>query len=359
MTGPNLPDFFSVMARLRGSLGGRFSELFAVEQLCQQAGSMIQTRVEALVELNGLQLPITSLTIGNPETARNCLLLTGGIHGVERIGTQVLIAWLESVIERCRWDAHWQRQFDEELAIVALPIVNPGGMLQDMRCNPSSVDLNRHAPIDAEADTPFLIGGHRIWRKLPWYRGHWHRHQEIEFVALQNVVYRCTRPESLCLVVDFHSGFGFKDHLWIPYAFRKEPIEDIACYVALKLLWERNFPHHNYQFGPQAMHYLSHGDLWDYFHIQSREHGAKLLPLTLEMGSWLWVKKHPSQIFSFAGLFNPTVPHRHARVLRSHLILLDFLMAACRNPNQWLVEGEHARQLQQMAQALWYRHLPS
>ncbi len=105
------------------------------------------------------------------------------------------------------------------------------------------------------------------------------------------------------------------------------------------------------------MPYTGPGDVWAYVHIPIRQAGLKLSPLTLERGSWLWVKKHPRQLFSFAGLFNPTVPHSHARVLRSHLILLDFLLAACRNPQQWLATGEQERQLQQMAQALWYRHL--
>ncbi len=355
--GPELPDFATVLDACRGQLYRRFSELLSLEQLCRQAGTLIQTRTEALIDVDDLRLPVVSLTIGNPTTAKSCLLLTGGVHGVERIGTQVLLAWLESVIERCRWDEYWREQFRDDIAIVAVPIANPGGMLQDSRCNPNSVDLNRHAPIDAEDSPPFLVGGQRLWRKLPWYRGHWQRRVEPEFTALNNVVKRCSSPGKLCMAIDIHSGFGFQDHLWIPYAYRKEPIEDIGSYVSLKLLWERNFPHHNYVFGPQAMHYLSHGDMWDYFHIQSRDAGAKLLPLTLELGSWLWVKKHPSQLFSFAGLFNPTVPHRHARVLRGHLILLDFMMAATRNGRQWLVDGEQERQMQQIAQALWYQYL--
>ncbi|MFT6552296.1 MAG: hypothetical protein ACJA1I_002346, partial [Zhongshania marina] len=283
--------------------------------------------------------------------------LTAGIHGVERIGTQVLLAWLETVIERCRWDTHWRAQFEQDIAIVAAPIVNPGGMLQDSRCNPNGIDLNRHAPIDAEDKVPFLVGGQRISKTIPWYRGKRGADFEGEFVALQNIIKRYCQVGRPSIVVDFHSGFGFQDHLWIPYAYRRQPIDDIGSYVALKLLWERNFPHHNYVFGPQAMHYLSHGDIWDYFHRQCRADGITLLPLTLEMGSWLWVKKHPQQLFSFAGLFNPTVPHRHARVLRGHLLLIDFLLAAARNIEHWQPSGEQEREMQQMAQSLWYRQL--
>jgi hypothetical protein len=355
--GPELPDFTDVMDECRGRLRHRLSELISMEQLCRQAGDLISTRTEALIDVKDFTLPLVSLTIGNPHTAKHCLLLTAGIHGVERIGTQVLLAWLETVIERCRWDALWRAQFNTDIAIVAVPIVNPGGMLQDSRCNPNGVDLNRHAPIDAEDKVPFLIGGQRISKAIPWYRGKRGAEAEVEFVALQNIIKRYCQIARPSIVIDFHSGFGFQDQLWIPYAYRRQPIDDIASYVALKLLWERNFPHHNYVFGPQAMHYLSHGDIWDYFHCQCRADGITLLPLTLEMGSWLWVKKHPQQLFSFAGLFNPTVPHRQARVLRGHLLLIDFLLAAARNIEYWQPSGEQEREMQQMAQSLWYRQL--
>ncbi len=355
--GPHLPDFTTVMDACRGRLHKRLSELLSLEQLCRQAGPLIASRTEALITVDEFTLPLVSLVIGNPVTAKHCLLVTAGIHGVERIGTQVLIAWLESVVERCRWDSHWRQQFESEICIVAVPIVNPGGMLRDSRCNPNGIDINRHAPIDAEDKVPFLVGGQRLWRKIPWYRGRRDDDFEPEFIALKNIIQRYCHSNRPCLAVDFHSGFGFQDHLWIPYAYRRLPIPDIGSYVALKLLWERNFPHHNYVFGPQAMHYLSHGDIWDYFYQTSRAQGITLLPLTLEMGSWLWVKKHPQQLFSFAGLFNPTVPHRHARVLRGHLLLIDFLLAAARNIEHWRPKGEREREMQQMAQSLWYRQL--
>ncbi|CAH2929990.1 MAG: FIG011155: Zinc carboxypeptidase-related protein [uncultured Paraburkholderia sp.] len=47
--------------------------------------------------------------------------------------------------------------------------------------------------------------------------------------------------------------------------------------------------------------------------------------MTLELGSWLWIKKNPRQLFSRQGFFNPVKAHRTARVLRRHANLLDFL----------------------------------
>ena len=73
------------------------------------------------------------------------------------------------------------------------------------------------------------------------------------------------------------------------------------------------------------------------------------------MGSWLWVKKNPRQLFSRQGIFNPSVEHRLHRVLRGHAVWLDFLMrAACSHAN-WLVKGPSRSRLQERAIVRWYK----
>ena len=83
-----------------------------------------------------------------------------------------------------------------------------------------------------------------------------------------------------------------------------------------------------------------------------------LLPLTLEMGSWLWVKKNPRQLFTRHGIFNPLIEHRLQRVLREHMALLEFATRAAGSYTRWLPNG--ARREQHHAQALtrWYAPPP-
>jgi hypothetical protein len=109
--------------------------------------------------------------------------------------------------------------------------------------------------------------------------------------------------------------------------------------------------HYRYIFEPQSLQYLAHGDLWDHLYQQARH---VFLPLTLEMGSWLWVKKNPRQLFSRHGIFNPLLPHRQQRVLRQHQSLLDFLARAAHGHRLWLPAAE--TRAAQHAQALqdWY-----
>lgn len=69
----------------------------------------------------------------------------------------------------------------------------------------------------------------------------------------------------------------------------------------------------------------------------------------------MWVKKSPRQLFSFAGLFNPQMQHRRTRVLRRHLVLLDFMLAATLNHQHWLPDQTQAARLTQTAGSLWFR----
>ncbi|MGB8408869.1 MAG: zinc carboxypeptidase, partial [Gallionella sp.] len=158
------------------------------------------------------------------------------------------------------------------------------------------------------------------------------------------------------IAVDCHSGFGSRDRVWFPYAHTVNPIANLADILALEELFQQIHPNNKYLFEPQSLQYRTHGDIWDYLYLQAQQDRDRIfLPLTLEMGSWLWVKKNPRQLFSRQGIFNPSVEHRLHRVLRGHAVWLDFLMrAACSHAN-WLVKGPSRSRLQERAIVRWYK----
>lgn len=352
------PDVSSLRsADLRRDFKQKIPELLQLERLIRHYPQHLRPRTELTLNYQHHEFPLYSITLGSAHSTAPTLLLTGGMHGIERIGSQVLIAWLQSLLERLNWDAHLQQQL-AHLQLVLMPILNPVGMYLNQRSNGNGVDLNRNAPVNAEGNVPLLGGGHRLGAFLPWYRGRKNAPMEIENIALEKIMQTQILTRPFALVIDLHSGFGTRDQLWFPYAYRKKPIHNIADYVALKMLWERTYPNHTYAFEPQSIHYLSHGDLWDYFYLQARaQQHSHFLPLTLELGSWAWIKKRPRQIFNLAGLFNPQMQHRHARVLRSHLLLLDFMLAATLNYQNWLPDEKQRRILSQTANSLWF-HQP-
>jgi len=213
----------------------------------------------------------------------------------------------------------------------------------------------RNAPVQARESVPFLVGGQRISAGLPWYRGPRNGAMEIENQAVCDVVNTELLNRDFSLSVDCHSGFGSSDCIWFPFAYKREPIAHLAEMHALKEIFVQSNSHHRYIIEPQSAQYLTHGDLWDHLYLQSCEQPRGVfLPLTLEMGSWLWVKENPRQLFSRHGIFNPLIEHRQQRVLRQHQLLLDFLSRAACGHRLWL-PGPDSR-LQQHVQALqhWY-----
>jgi hypothetical protein len=251
-----------------------------------------------------------------------------------------------------QWDKGLQHLLSK-CRLVILPLVNPAGMYAKSRSNGAGVDLMRNAPLDADVPPNWpLIGGHRRSPRLPWYRGPAGAPMEAEAQALVNFVKRELFPAPFTIALDMHSGFGMVDRLWFPFAYTRRPFDHLEMMYALKVRLDRSLPNHFYQMEPQSLQYVTHGDLWDWLFLQHQElhPGRVLLPLTLEMGSWIWIKKNPRQIFSALGIFNPVLPHRLQRTLRRHLALLDFLVRAAASHENWARTDHGSKGLE-----LWYR----
>jgi hypothetical protein len=330
-------------------------ELAALERIIELGGARLDTRTVCEVSLaSGARFPVHAVALGNPSIDVPAVGYFGGVHGLERIGAEVVIAYLHSLVMRLQWDSTLHRQL-ESVRLVFMPLVNPGGMALGTRANPNGVDLMRNAPVDALEPVPFLVGGQRISAGLPWFRGLKGVPMEPENLAVVEVVEQELLSRRFSLSVDCHSGFGRRDRIWFPYAHTRAPIAHLAELHALKSIFVQSHSHHRYIIEPQSGQYLAHGDLWDHLYQQACIDPARVfLPLTLEMGSWLWVKKNPRQLFSRHGMFNPLIEHRQQRVLRQHQLLLDFLSRAASGHQLWQPLGDaraphHARALQD-----WY-----
>jgi hypothetical protein len=330
-------------------------ELEAVERIIDLGGKHLDTRVVHTARAPGVEgLPVYAIGMGNTSPRVPAMGFFGGVHGLERIGAEVVIAFLQSLVMRLQWDTTLHQQL-ESVRLVFMPIVNPGGMLMGTRANPHGVDLMRNAPVDAVDQVPFLIGGQRISAGLPWYRGRLGEEMEAENLALCGVVQEELLSRRFAMALDCHSGFGASDRIWFPYAHTRKPIAHLAEMQALKEVFWQTYSHHAYVFEPQSLQYLAHGDIWDHLYLQAcGDDNRVFLPLTLEMGSWLWIKKNPRQMFSLKGIFNPLIEHRQHRVLRRHLSLLDFLSRAACSHERWM-PGEATRaKLHAEALKNWY-----
>jgi hypothetical protein len=325
-----------------------------IHTLIAEAGDRVRVSVAGEVEMEDGRLPLHAIALGSSDPTHPALGVFGGVHGLERIGTEVVLAFLRALLSRLRWDASLQSMLSG-LRIVCMPLVNPGGLLRGTRANPRGVDLMRNAPIECTAGAAPWLGGQRLGPALPWYRGALGEPLQVEAQALCHAVQAELLSRDFAISVDCHSGFGLTDRIWFPYACSREPIEHVAEMHALSRLLDDTLVHHRYRFEPQSRHYLAHGDLWDHlYRIALSRSERVLLPLTLEMGSWLWIKKNPRQVFSRQGLFNPLIAHRQQRVLRTHVALLDFLARAAYNHARWRPGTQARHEHRASALACWY-----
>lgn len=343
------------MIDLEPNVASRLPELAELARLGDSLGASARTVVLERVMHEGAAIPILGVVLGPEDPGAPTLCLVGGVHGLERIGTEVVLAYLHTVVQRLEWD-RFLRDALETTRIVLLPLVNPVGMLTGRRSNGRGVDLMRNGPASPGARGSFLVGGQRLSSLLPWYSGD-PQSMEPEARALCRFITREVLPSRAAIAVDCHSGFGLVDRLWFPYARSRRPFPGLGEVVAMHRLLERTFPHHVYRMEPQAQAYTIVGDLWDHLYDRRAESPSPgfFLPLTLEMGSWNWVRKNPRQLANPLGSFNPMVPHRRDRTLRRHLPFFDFLLSAVASHERWEPRNlEHRRRLEDEGFLLWF-----
>jgi hypothetical protein len=326
--------------------------LLELDQLAGLAGSRLERRLLCEVVLGEQRLPVHAFVLGTDRSETPAVGIFGGVHGLERIGAEVAIAYLRSLVMRLRWDETLHRQLDM-VRLVFVPVVNPGGLVRGTRANPNGVDLMRNAPVDCGERVPALIGGQRISASLPWYRGALGSAMQPEAEALCRIVREELTHRPFSIAVDCHSGFGLHDRVWFPLAHTARPIEHLPEVYALCETMDETLLHHRYVVEPQSRQYLAHGDLWDYLYLGAPA-ATVFLPLTLEMGSWLWVRKNPRQLFSRHGLFNPMIEHRQQRVLRRHIGWLDFITRAACSHLRWRPTDAQRERKRALAMAHWY-----
>lgn len=335
-----------------------FPELRFLEGLLEDLKAHARIEQVATVPFQGMSFPIYSVVLGSTDPEAPTLAITGGVHGQEKIGSQVALATLETFTELLRWDQLTNLAL-EKCRVAFLPIVNPVGMYLLRRGNGNRVDLNRNAPVNAATHSYPIVGGQRISPYLPWYRGEAGAPMELEAQALCDFIRREVFPSRSAIALDCHSGYGSVDRLWFPYSYTFDPFPHLPEAFALKNLLDGAYPNHVYVMEPSAQGYTISGDLWDFLYMEHAEKVGptkRFLPIVLEMGSWVWVRKNPVQMFSAMGLFHPMNLHRHKRILRRHITLMDFLLKAVISPDRWAFLSEEERKvLREDAIDHWYK----
>jgi hypothetical protein len=80
-------------------------ELVEIQRLAAHGGKgLIRVTELANVQHGGLSLPIHAFEFGSTSPEAPVFFLTGGVHGLERIGTRVIISYLKTLTQLASWD---------------------------------------------------------------------------------------------------------------------------------------------------------------------------------------------------------------------------------------------------------------
>src|SRR5262249_44073490 len=158
-------------------------------------------------------------------------------HGLEKIGSEVVLAYMHTLLEFMRWDRHFQGRLKDS-RLVFMPILNPVGIVQRTRSNGNGIDLMRNSPLDGEEAGAAIDRGHRLSSQLPLFRGDVGKTMEVEVQALFEVLEKEILGSQIALTVDVHSGFGAQDRFWFPYSHTRRPFPYLAEAYALKGLFD-------------------------------------------------------------------------------------------------------------------------
>lgn len=314
-------------------------ELKDIIELSKFEDSLVRSELLTEITYKDKSYPIHAFHIGSTDPTTPVFHLVGGVHGLEKIGTHLIIAYLQHLFHRIKWSKELRESLKNK-RIVAIPLINPVGMSHNLRSNGNGVDLMRNGPNESKEEFNIpLISGHRLSPKIPWYRGNENGVLEKESETLIDFVKEYLFQAEVSIALDIHSGFGIKDRLWYPYATSTERFHHFREMQNLIQIFEELYPHHVYIIEQQSDSYTVSGDLWDYLyelHYENYREDKKIfIPLCLEMGSWTWMRKNPKQVFNILGFYNPLIKHRHNRVMRRHLPMINFFSEVILNPEAW------------------------
>ncbi len=115
------------------------------DRLVGELGENGRSQIVDEVSYKNNTFPIKIIEVGSDDPEAPVIAYFGGVHGLERIGAQVVLAYLETIVKQLAWDNSLKHTF-KSIRMLFMPIVNPVGIWQHSRSNGNGVDLMRNSP---------------------------------------------------------------------------------------------------------------------------------------------------------------------------------------------------------------------
>ena len=103
-----------------------FAEYEDLKTILDAGSANFDIRTVCEARLHGRTFPVLTASIGSSDPLAPAIGFFGGIHGLERIGTQLVLDYMRSLLSRLEWDELLVRQL-QSIRLIFMPICNPGG----------------------------------------------------------------------------------------------------------------------------------------------------------------------------------------------------------------------------------------
>ncbi|HEY4804330.1 MAG TPA: M14 family zinc carboxypeptidase, partial [Paraburkholderia sp.] len=104
-----------------------FAEYEDLKEILDAGARWFDIHSAGEIEVRGRTFSLYVAAIGSRDPAAPAIGFFGGIHGLERIGSQLVLDYMRALVGRLAWDELLMQQL-ESVRIVFAPIFNPGGM---------------------------------------------------------------------------------------------------------------------------------------------------------------------------------------------------------------------------------------
>lgn len=103
-----------------------FPELRDIYRCAQSLSGVGEFSEECWLDFDGKRFPIVSFRFGSKNPNVPQIVIVGGVHGLEVIGTHVVTSYLETMIKLLKWDKNLEILLDQ-VQLHILPLLNPVG----------------------------------------------------------------------------------------------------------------------------------------------------------------------------------------------------------------------------------------
>jgi Zinc carboxypeptidase. len=182
-----------------------FAEYEDLRTILDQGSASFEIRTVYETTVRGRQFAVHTASIGSTDPLAPAIGFFGGIHGLERIGSQLVLDYMRALLARLEWDELLVRQL-QSIRLIFMPIVNPAACGRHAGQSQWSRSDAQCAAECADERVPLLAGGQRVGAWLPWYRGRQGEPMEPEAAALLRVVETEMAGRPLSIALDCHSG---------------------------------------------------------------------------------------------------------------------------------------------------------